>query len=342
MDSRGGAVTDTAPHRRPTIMEVARLAEVSHQTVSRYFRAPDGLKPATKARVQAAVEQLNYRPNLVARSMRTRQTGRLAVVVPTLAYSPARMLAGASAAAHWAGYAVEVLALEGGATDRTERVAELADSGQVDGIVSFAPILASPDLQASSGTLIVASADFDDEMRGIGELADASALAEVVHGLADLGHRRFLHITGDLQFASARARRDTYLDTVERLGLESSGVVEGDWSAESGMAAVNALPDRDGPTAVVAANDLVAAGVIRGALDRGIRVPEDLSVTGWDDQPLGRLLSPALTTVEIDLEGLGSRAMTRLISALRGDPAPTGPRRLHRVIWRESTGPAPR
>ena len=335
-------MTDTASHRRPTIMEVARLAEVSHQTVSRYFRAPDGLKPATKARVQAAVEQLNYRPNLVARSMRTRQTGRLAVVVPTLAYSPARMLAGASAAAHGAGYAVEVLALEGGAAERTERVAELADSGQVDGIVSFAPVLASLDLQASSGTLIVASADFDDEMRGIGELADASALIEVIQGLADLGHRRFLHVTGDLQFASARARRDIYLETLERLGLESFGVVEGDWSAEAGMASVQALPDRDGPTAVVAANDLVAGGVIRAALDRGLRVPDDLSVSGWDDQPLGRLLSPALTTVEIDLERLGSRAMTRLIVALRNEPAPAEPQQLHRVIWRESTGPAPR
>ncbi|MFC8683468.1 LacI family DNA-binding transcriptional regulator [Microbacterium ureisolvens] len=334
-------MSDTASHRRPTIMEVARLAEVSHQTVSRYFRAPDGLKPATKARVQAAVEQLNYRPNLVARSMRTRRTGRIAVVVPTLAYSPARMLTGASAAAHAAGYAVEVLALEGGAAERTERVAELADSGQVDGIVSFAPVLASPDLQASGGTLIFASADFDDEMRGIGELADASALVEVIQGLAALGHRRFLHITGDLQFASARARRDTFVRTLDELGLDSTGVVEGDWSAEAGMAAVRAFPDADRPTAVVAANDLVAGGVIREALDRELRVPLDLSVSGWDDQPLGRLLSPALTTVEIDLEGLGSRAMTRLISALRDEPAPLESEPLHRVIWRESTGPAP-
>ena len=334
-------MTDTAPHRRPTIMEVARLADVSHQTVSRFFRAPDGLKPATKARVQAAVDQLNYRPNLVARSMRTRQTGRLAVVVPTLAYSPARMLAGASAAAHAAGYAVEVLALEGGAEERTERVAELADSGQVDGIVSFAPVLASLELQASSGTPIVASADFDDEMRGIGELADASALVDLIHGLAERGHRRFLHITGDLQFASARARRDTYLETIASLGLESTGVIEGDWSAESGMAAVRSRPDRDRATAVVAANDLVAAGAIRAAMDRGWRVPDDLSVTGWDDQQLGRLMSPALTSVEVDLEGLGSRAMTRLISALRSEPVPSEAQQIHRVIWRESTGPAP-
>lgn len=334
-------MTELSPSRRPTIMEVARLADVSHQTVSRYFRAPDGLKPATKARVASAVEQLNYRPNLVARSMRTRQTGRLGVVVPTLAYSPARMLAGASAAAHAAGFAVEVLSIEGGAAERTDRVAELADSGQVDGIVSFAPVLSSLELQASSGTPIVASADFDDEMRGIGELADASALVEIIGRLAELGHHRFLHVTGDLQFASACARRDVYLATLEELGLESFGVHEGDWSAEGGMAAAAALPETGGPTAVVAANDLVAAGVIRGALNRGWHVPERLSVTGWDDQPLGRLLSPALTTVKVDLEGLGSRAMNRLISALRGDPAEAPSTSLHRVIWRESTAAAP-
>lgn len=335
-------MTDTAAHRRPTIMEVARLADVSHQTVSRYFRAPDGLKPTTKARVQAAVEQLNYRPNLVARSMRTRRTGRLAVVVPTLAYSPARMLAGASAAAHAAGFAVEVLSLEGGADERTQRVAELADSGQVDGIVAFAPVNDAAELEGSSGTPIVASADFDDEMRGIGELADASAVGELIRGLADLGHRRFLHITGDLQFASARARRNTYLEAIATLGLESFGVVEGDWSSESGMAAIRCLPDRDRPTAVVAPNDLVAAGAIRGAIDRGWAVPDDLSVTGWDDQPLGRLLRPALTTVEVDLESLGSRAMARLITALRDEPLPSEVRPIHRVIWRESTGAAPR
>ena len=112
-------MADTAP-QRATMIEVARRAQVSHQTVSRYFSANAGLKPATRARIDAAVKELNYRPNLVARSMRTRQTRRLAVVVPALTYSPARMLAGASAAAHAAGFAVDVLSLEGG-NGRTHR-----------------------------------------------------------------------------------------------------------------------------------------------------------------------------------------------------------------------------
>lgn len=326
--------------RRPTILEVARLAEVSHQTVSRYFRAPEGLKPATKTRVEAAVRELDYRPNLAARSMRTRQTDRLAVIVPALAYSPARMLAGAGAEAHAAGYAVDVLSLEGGAEARTRRVLELADSGQVDGIVSFAPLDVT-DTTGQARAPIVESGEFDDEMRGIGGLTDASAVVELIEGLVARGHRRFLHVTGAIGFASARARRDAYADTVARLGVESLGTVEGDWSAESGRAAIHGVSRERPPTAVIAANDLVAAGVIRGALERGWRVPEDLSVTGWDNQPLGQYLAPSLTSVDVDLERLGAHAMARLIATLRGTSVASTAPALTSVIWRESTGSAP-
>jgi len=334
-------MTDAEHTRRPTIMQVAQLAGVSHQTVSRYFRAPDGLKAATRARVDAAVQQLNYTPNLIARSMRTRRTGRLAVIVPTLTYSPARMLGGAMAAAHEAGYSVDVLSPEGGAAERTERLVELAESGQVEGIVSLAPVLTTLGSTTPNGTLVVVSGEFDDEMRGIGELADASPVRELIEGLAQRGHRHLLHVTGSLDFASARARRDAYLSAIGELGLESAGVVEGDWTAESGRAAMLEVDDRHRPTAVIAANDYVAAGVVRGAVERGWSVPGDLSVTGWDNQPLGRFLFPSLTTVEIDLELLGRRAMRRLVLALRGDQPEPLAARLTTVIWRESTGPAP-
>ena len=334
-------MTDAEHGRRPTIMEVAQLAGVSHQTVSRYFSAPDGLKPATKARVDTAVHQLNYRPNLIARSMRTRRTGRLAVIVPTLTYSPSRMLAGAMGAAHDAGYAVDVLSPEGDAAARTDRLLELADSGQVEGIVSFAPVLPPLESMTPNGTLVVVSGDYDDEMRGIGELADASPVHEIIEGLASRGHRRFLHITGSLDFASARARRDAYISAIAEHDLESVGVYEGDWSAESGRAAILQLGAQHRPTAVVAASDSVAAGAVRGAVERGWSVPGDLSVTGWDNQPLGRFLFPALTSVETDLELLGRRAMRRLIVTLQGGEPEAPATRLTTVIWRESTGRAP-
>jgi DNA-binding LacI/PurR family transcriptional regulator len=330
-----------APAKRPTIMEVARLAGVSHQTVSRYLRFNGGLKPATRDRVDAAIKELNYRPNLVARSMRTKRTGRLAILMPAVSFSPARLLTGATEAAHSAGFVVEVVSIGGGAEARSERLLELAESSQLEGILSLAPILPSTEAALPDTSAVVVSADFDDEMRGIGELADATPVADLIERLAELGHRRFLHVAGAQSFASARGRKQTYLETIERLGLESIGVVDGDWSGESGMSAMLELDARRRPTAVIAANDLVASGVIRGALLRGWSVPDDMSVTGWDNNPLGMFFAPALTTVDIDLERLGYNAMTRLIAAVRKTSAQTSPEPLHSVIWRESTGPAP-
>jgi LacI family transcriptional regulator len=265
----------------------------------------------------------------------------VAILIPTVAFNPARMLAGATAAAHAAGYAVDVLSLEGGAEARTERILELADSGQVEGILSLAPITPSSEELLARDAAIVGSSDFDDEMRGIGELADGSPVRELIARLADLGHRRVLHVAGSQEFASARGRRQTYHDSIDELGLESAGVVDGDWTAESGIRAVEQLDEHDRPTAIIAANDLVASGVIRGARDRGWRVPDDLSVTGWDNVPVGQFLSPSLTTVDIDLERLGSNAMKRLIASVRkeSDPEPDAP--ISRIIWRESVGPAP-
>ncbi|MDA2804050.1 LacI family DNA-binding transcriptional regulator [Nocardiopsis suaedae] len=333
-----------APHRRPTMKEVARAAGVSHQTVSRYLRFEGaGLKEATRERVAAAVEELGYRPDPIARSMRTRRTGRLAVLLPGVGASgPGRTLVGAVAAARAAGYAAEVLSVGGGARERAERLAELAGSGQVEGVLSLAPTALGAAPPPPGEAAVVVSADYDDRMRGIGAPADGAPVADLVAGLAAGGHRRFLHVAGDQGFASARGRRRAYLEIVERLGLESHGVADGDWSAESGRAAVRDLPEGSGVTAVIAGNDVVAAGAVRGALERGWSVPGDISVTGWDDDPVAAYLSPALTTVAVDLERVGARAMERLIAAVHGREAEEPCEPLTRVVWRESTGPAPR
>lgn len=327
--------------RRATILEVAELAGVSHQTVSRYLRFKgEGLKPATRERVEYAITELNYRPNLVARSMRTRVTGRVAVVLPALAFNPARMLAGATTKAHDSGFTVEVLSPEGGAELRAERILELADSRQVDGILSFAPVKLRGE-QSASDTPIVISAEFDDEMRGTGELADAEPIREFVERLASLGHRRFYHVAGDARFPSAVARVEAYEQTVARLGLESVGVYAGDWSGDSGIAAVRALAADQRPTAIIAANDLVAVGVIRGARERGWDIPGEISVTGWDNDPIAAFLTPTLTTVSMNLERLGSNAMARLIGVLRKEAPELSTDPISKVHWRESTTEAP-
>src|ERR671917_274398 len=120
---------DALQIKRPTIHEVAGRAGVSHQTVSRYLRNNGGLKPATVAKVRAAIEELNYRPNRLARSMRTRRTGRIAILLPTATkLLPLRLLGAASGAAHQAGFTVDLVGLEGEAADRAARAEELADS----------------------------------------------------------------------------------------------------------------------------------------------------------------------------------------------------------------------
>jgi DNA-binding LacI/PurR family transcriptional regulator len=111
-------------------------------------------------------------------------------------------------------------------------------------------------------------------MRHIGELADASRVGEIIQRLAEHGHRRFLHLAGDYAYTSARHRREVYLATIERLGLKSHGVVDCDWQADRARRAILDLPVQAGVTAVIAANDVLAAGAISGVTLRGWQVPE--------------------------------------------------------------------
>jgi LacI family repressor for deo operon, udp, cdd, tsx, nupC, and nupG len=327
--------------KRATIYEVAALAGVSHQTVSRYLRHNGGLRPATVTRVQTAIEELNYRPNLVARSMRTRRTGRIAILLPAAATTslPLRLLSAAGAAAHAAGYAIEILGLEGSGTDRVARAQELADSAQFEGILALAAVGDQP--PPGSTTPLVVVSDYDDELRGLGALADGAACGEVVRELVKLGHTQFLHLAGPRDYASARNRRKTFLDSTALLGV-SGTVVDGDWGGQSGYDAVMELPDDSPITAVVAANDLVATGGIRAARRRGWKVPRDLSVVGWDDYEFCRFTTPSLSTVAIDRERQGGEAMNRLIALIRGtEPPPSDARSLHTFVPRESIGTAP-
>jgi LacI family transcriptional regulator len=327
--------------KRPTIHQVASRAGVSHQTVSRYLRNNGGLKPTTVAKVQAAIEELEYRPNRVARSMRTRRTGRIAILLPTATrLLPLQLLGAASAVAHEAGYTVDLVGLEGGAADRAARALELTQSGEFEGVLALASLGAPP--AAWSGVPVVNLADYDDELRGLGALADGAACGEVVRYLCGLGHRSFLHLAGPPAFASARNRRRTFVDTVAELGLRGT-VIDCDWSGQCGYDGVMSLPQDTDITAVVAGNDVLAVGAVRASLSRGWRVPGDLSVFGWDDEELARFGTPSLSTVAIDRERQGREAMDRLIAIMRGtDPPPIDTTSLHTLLPRESSGPAPR
>lgn len=336
----------------PTSRDVARIAGVSQATVSYALTGRGTISAATRARVLEVAESVGYQPNLAARSMRTRRTGRLAVVSgPTLEHQ-LRVLAGAAEVASAAGYTTETHTVDGTPAERTAAVRALAAAGQHEGILTLVPV--SPDVLTDvslpadardGGTVVVAEATFDEHMRSLGDLADATAIGVFVDRLVGAGHRRFLHVAGPDQFASARARRDAYLAAVDRAATdpatadaESLGVVGGGWSPEVARRAVLDLPDDAVPVAVIAANDLLAAGVLRGAAERGWTAPGDVVVTGWDNAEMGAYLTPSLTTVDVDFTEAGRRAMRRLVAAVRGEDAPAPSASVQRIVWRESTG----
>ncbi|MGO4535099.1 LacI family DNA-binding transcriptional regulator [Leifsonia sp. 2MCAF36] len=331
--------------KRATMLDVARHAGVSHQTVSRYLRNNGGLKPATIERIDRAVQELDYRPNLIARSMRTMRSNRIAVVLPELSeFVPTATLRGAAGVAHEAGLLIDVVSLEGNERNRRDRVLELLDGERVDGILSLTPlgeILDYPQIPGLAPIVVVG--EYDDKMRSRGVFADGALASEIIEYLASLGHRRFLHVAGSSEWASARNRRDVYIETVDRLGLESYGVVDGDWSLRSGYEAARDLPSNSGVTAVLGANDYVALGVIRGFQDRGVRVPDDVSVFGWDDEQFTQYMSPTMSTVALDKERQGRQAMQTLIARVRGETPPLfDVEKTGRLIFRGSSGPAPR
>ncbi|WP_066367033.1 LacI family DNA-binding transcriptional regulator [Herbidospora mongoliensis] len=323
-------------------MDVARRAGVSHQTVSRFLRGNGGLKPVTLALIEQAIADLDYRPNLVARSMRTRRSNRIMVVLPAVtSFVPVQTLGGASAEAHAAGYMIDIVGLEGSEKIRGDRVRSLLDSGQADGVLAFTPLGEIADARPGGPPTVVVGA-YDDNLRSQGFLASGGAAADIVDHLASLGHRRFLHVAGNSDWASARNRRDVYLETIKARGLESYAVVDGDWSVQSGYDTARDLPDASGVTAVVAANDFVAMGVIRGFQDRGWRVPRDVSVFGWDNEQFTQYFSPSISTVDLDRVTLGRQSMRVLLARMAGDPDPGFRPHLHpRLIFRESTAAPP-
>jgi LacI family transcriptional regulator len=329
--------------RRPTLKDVARLADVSHQTVSRFVSGDTAIRESNRERIQAAIDELGYRPNIVARSMRMRRKGLLSVVVPavTAPYTPAKMMSATTAEAHSYGYEVEVVHVAGGAAARTDRALELADSGWVEGVLS----LASFDERVGSGTRvsgvpIIELPVYDDQLHGAGIMLDASPMVEIVGRLAELGHRDFFHVGGPVGHPPSNERQAVYERAVSARGLVSHGASRGPFDGATGVEAVASLPEDSPVTAVVCANDELAAGVLLGASQRGWDVPGRLSVTGWDNRQVGKYMPPGLTTVIVDHESVGRTAMGKLIAALRGERPPVEDfHALNTVVWRGSVGP---
>jgi DNA-binding LacI/PurR family transcriptional regulator len=331
-------MTDT--RKSATIYDIADAAGVSHQSVSRYMRGLD-MRPTTKAKIAKALEGLNYRPNLSARALITGRSHRIGALTHELdQFGPSLIIQGATAAAREAGYLLDVVSLDMG--DVAELTQALDQLLQYDlaGVLAFASTDSVRTVfeQTDFGVPVLIASEAEDVDPA--ELAAGHGIGELVAHLVGLGHRRILHIAGPATWSAARNRQRAFEAALATHGLTPAGILHGDWSARSGSEAVAALADDALPTAVVAANDQMALGAIHAFTRRGLRIPDDISVTGVDDTPEAAFYTPALTTIRMDFRSQGRDALSELRAQIEesGPLARTMP--APELIVRESTGAA--
>jgi DNA-binding LacI/PurR family transcriptional regulator len=335
--------------RRVSMADVAAAAGVSGQTVSRVVNASPRVNPATRARVESAMQRLGYRPHRAARALRTGRTQTIGLVVATLAtVGNSRMLQAVTAAAAERGYGLTV-ATASGPESAGDAFARLHDQG-VDGaiVLNEATPFAAAVPAAAGFELVLVDAPTDRLATGVhivqtDHFAGAQAATSL---LLALGHRHVGHLAGPTDSFAAAERERGWRSALADAGLPASPPVRGDWSAASGHTAAELLiaGPADSPTAVFAANDQMALGALRAFAEAGRAIPHDLSVVGFDDVADAADYRPPLTTVRQDFDRLGRRAVEVLIDGVeRSEPAaapildliPTA------LVDRASTAPPP-
>lgn len=326
--------------RPPSIRDVADLAGVSYQTVSRVLNEHPSLRPDTVVRVQAAIQDLGYRPNRAARALVTARNHTIGVLLSARAlYGPFSSYLTIVEAARERGYTVTTTP---NATDEPADIVDALDAllaHGVEGIVAIAPQDRAREAVMQSGASVpmLTLQGGPDEALDFGFDQQEGARLAVRH-LMSLGHRRILHLAGPRGWAEAEQRQIGYESIMRDHGLEPILAPAGDWTSDSGRAIGLEVLRREAPTAVFAANDEMAVGLLAAAADLGLTVPGDLSVVGFDDVPYARHLRPGLTTVRQDFAELGRRAIAALVDEIeRTVPSVPHPRVLPHLVVRDST-----
>jgi DNA-binding LacI/PurR family transcriptional regulator len=326
--------------------DVARLAGVSHQTVSRVLNAHPNVSPAARGRVEQAIAQLGYYRNTAARALVTRSTRTLGVItVDTAEYGPSRTLFAIERAARAAGYYVNFVSVD--QIDR-EHMVEAIDhlrAASVDGLIAIVPLrLAIQSLRGLSTDVPLIEVETSEFLTGEPVVMDqvAGARSATQH-LLDLGHRTVFHIAGPQQWLAAEARVHGWRSALTDANREIRPHIVGDWSASAGYRAGQDVAPQVAAgdlTAVFVANDQMALGFLHAMNDAGLSVPEDVSVVGFDDIPEAEHYIPPLTTMSQDFSEVGRRYVADMLRRISGRPPQPRPPIQPELIVRASTGPA--
>lgn len=350
IEGEGTVTTGGDRTRTASIRDVARLADVSYQTVSRVLNGHPSIRPETKQRVLDAMSALDYRPNQAARALVTSRSRTIGVILGSRGeFGPTSSLAAVEDSAREHGYWVNTAYLRDTTPETIRAAVEHLRRQSVEGIIVHAPqvrvfdVLA--DLDVDIPYLGLHSAE-----RGVAEIAEdqVSGARMATEHLISLGHVEIVHLAGPQDWIEAESRMRGYLHALADADLPTRPPILGDWSADFGYRAATELARRLDFTAVFAANDEMAFGLMHGFRDAGLALPAGMSVVGFDDIPLAAHAWPPLTTVHQQFAGLGRRAVRALLRMVEGDrsavdaPEAFGDADLApRLVVRASSAPAP-
>jgi DNA-binding LacI/PurR family transcriptional regulator len=327
--------------RRPVMADVARLAGVSHQTVSRVINGATSIRPSTRARVERAIADLGYHPNTAARALVTRRSKTIGIIGSNTAlYGPASIQFSIQDAARAAGYYTSLVTLAAVTHDELRGALDYLSRQSVEAIVMIVTqqeALAVVRSEATTLPLIVVEGELSGRGLSVGVDQMEGARLATQH-LVDLGHRDIVHVCGPLTWTEARARRAGYIEVMRAAHLQVRADLEGDWSPARGYEIGRELVKRNDFSAVFVANDQMAIGILRAFAQAGIAVPDDVSLIGFDDVPEAAYLNPALSTVRQDFHAVGQRAIELLTAVLDGVSSAT-PLLAPELVVRDSTRP---
>jgi DNA-binding LacI/PurR family transcriptional regulator len=308
--------------------DVAREAGVSGQTVSRVVNARGYVGAATRERVELAMQHLGYRPNSAARALRSGRFRTIGVVMFSFSsYGNQRTLDAIAVRASQRGYALTLIPVESSAVETVAGAFRRIEEHAVDGIIIVleAHQLDEADVEIPAGMPIVLVDSNRGSTHPFVDTDQAQGARLATEHLLGLGHETVWHVTGPPESYSAERRREAWQATLEAAGRPTPDVIFGDWSAESGYRAGLQLRERDDVTAVFAANDQMAIGLVRAFREAGLSIPDDVSVVGFDGLPDAAQLWPPLTTVQQHPERVGALAVDALLVELDGGDPPRTP-----------------